>query len=778
MGADAVPSIISRYVVREAIPPFCLTLLVFTFLMLLPPIMNQAEELIRIGVDARQVAEMLLLLVPQSLAVTIPMALLVGVLMGLGRLSGDRETVAMQACGLSLFRILTPLLVLATATAAINCYLMLSVVPDANQRFREILLRVQANRAEGEVRPRVFYVGDFPDVVLYVQEVSSTGEGWSDVFLADVQRPEQPDIYIAERGRVGVDRERRTVAIVLENGERHRVDPSVPSAYEVHAFRELRIQLDAESLFPAGGPDRGLRELTIPELNQQAAAMRAAGVSPHAPIMEVHKKFSIPVACFVFVLLGTAFGVSSRTDGRLASFALGIAFIFAYYVLMYQSEALAKGQRVPPHLAMWLPNIVLGLVGMVLIRRRAAGVERGISLPWTWFRPAVPSGVPGGSPVSGGAANQESVVTVSAGSLPGVNILDWYVTKMYLRWVGLAFVGLLGIFYIATFIDLSDKLFKEETTGAMLLRYFWHATPQFIYYVLPVAGLVATLVTIGLLTRTSELTVMKACGISLYRAAFPILCFSLVWSGMLFALGETVLARANRTAETLNREIRTGRTQTFEVLARQWLYDDGAIYHYRYFDPDRSTIDSLSIFELADGPWSLARRTYAAHASYGDEWEGLNVWSREFATAPEAPSAHREDAARALDAVSPPGVFVAERPDAELMSFRELEQYIVDLRARGFDVVDLVVALHRKASFPFVTVILALIAVPFAVTTGPRGALYGIGVGIALAFTYWIVLSVFGALGGAGVLMPATAAWAPNLIFGTSAGYFLLTVRT
>lgn len=506
--------------------------------------------------------------------------------------------------------------------------------------------------------------------------------------------------------------------------------------------------------------------------------MRAAGVSPHAPIMEAHKKFSIPVACFVFVLLGTAFGVSNRTDGRLASFALGIAFIFAYYVLMYQSEALAKGQRVPAHLAMWLPNIVLGLAGMVLIRRRARGVERGISLPWTRLRPSVPSGVSGGAAVSGGPANRESVVTVGAGSLPGVNILDWYVLKMYLRWVGLAFVGLLGIFYIATFIDLSDKLFKEETTGAMLLRYFWHATPQFIYYVLPVAGLVATLVTIGLLTRTSELTVMKACGISLYRAAFPILCFSLVWSGLLFALGETVLARANRTAETLNREIRTGRTQTFEVLARQWLYDDGVIYHYRYFDPDRSAIDSLSIFEMGDGPWSLARRTYALHASYGDEWEGRNVWSREFATVPEASSSYREDAARALPAVSPPGVFTAERPDAELMSFRELEQYIVDLRGRGFDVVDLVVALHRKASFPFVTVILTLIAVPFAVTTGPRGALYGVGVGIALAFTYWIVLSVFGALGGAGVLMPATAAWAPNLIFGTSAGYFLLTVRT
>ena len=764
-------SIISRYIVREVVLPFCLALLLFTFLMLLPPIMNQGEELIRIGVGGRQVAEMLVLLIPQSLAVTIPMALLLGVLMGLGRMSGDREAVAMQACGISRFRILTPLLVLGAAAAAINCHLLVSVVPDANQRFREILLRVQANRAEGEVKPRVFYVGDFPDTVLYVQEVSNAGEGWSDVFLADVQRPGQPDVYLAERGRVAVDRDRQTVAIVLENGERHRVDPDAPDEYEVHAFEELRIQLDTEALFPAGGPDRGLREMTLLELGEQAAAMRAAGVSPHAPIMEAHKKFSIPVACFVFVLLGVGFGVSSRRDGRVASFALGIAVIFAYYVLMYQAEALAKGQQVPPQLAMWLPNILLGAAGAVVLLRRARSIERGESLPW--LRRAQPA-----RPAVVDVAGRAPLVTVSGDLLAGVTILDRYVAKMYLHWVAVAFVGLLGIFYITTFIDLSDKLFKEEATGAMLLRYFWYATPQFIYYVLPISGLVATLVTVGLLTRTSELTVMKACGISLYRAASPILCLSVVWSVVLFGLGESVLARANRTAETLNREIRTGRTQTVDLLNRQWLYHDGVIYHYRYFDADRHAIDGLSVYELDSSPWSLARRIYATHARHESAWLGQDVWSREFATPGQASSSYRRDDKHALTAVAAPAVFAAERTDAELMNFRELERYIVDLRARGFDVVELVVELHRKASFPFITIILALIAVPFAVTTGAQGALYGVGVGIVLAFAYWSVLSVFGALGSAGVLMPATAAWAPNLIFGASAGYFLLTVRT
>ena len=112
------------------------------------------------------------------------------------------------------------------------------------------------------------------------------------------------------------------------------------------------------------------------------------------------------------------------------------------------------------------------------------------------------------------------------------------------------------------------------------------------------------------------------------------------------------------------------------------------------------------------------------------------------------------------------------------MNFSELRGYIDELRASGFEVVQLVVALHRKVSFPFVTFILTLIAVPFALTIGPRGALYGVGAGVSLACVYWIIISVFGAIGSAGLLAPMLAAWAPNLLFGASATYLLLTVRT
>jgi lipopolysaccharide export LptBFGC system permease protein LptF len=112
------------------------------------------------------------------------------------------------------------------------------------------------------------------------------------------------------------------------------------------------------------------------------------------------------------------------------------------------------------------------------------------------------------------------------------------------------------------------------------------------------------------------------------------------------------------------------------------------------------------------------------------------------------------------------------------MSYQQLSQYVTSLEAGGFNVVPYVVALHRKLAFPFVTLIMALIAVPFAVTTGKHGAMYGIGAGIVLAIFYWTAISVFGAIGAGGLMAPALAAWAPNIIFGCGAMYLLLTVRT
>ena len=183
-----MPRIIDRYMIREIIPPFLIALLVFTFILIIPFIIELAEQMIAKGVPGGTILQLTVTLLPQALALTIPMALLIGLLVGLGRLSADREFVVMMACGISPYRLLQPILVFAVVCWGLTSWVMFKAMPDGNQAYREISTEIAMNRAEGEVRPRVFFE-DFPNVVLYVSEVPPNGQGWLGVLAADTSNP-------------------------------------------------------------------------------------------------------------------------------------------------------------------------------------------------------------------------------------------------------------------------------------------------------------------------------------------------------------------------------------------------------------------------------------------------------------------------------------------------------------------------------------------------------------------------------------------------------------
>ncbi len=296
-----------------------------------------------------------------------------------------------------------------------------------------------------------------------------------------------------------------------------------------------------------------------------------------------------------------------------------------------------------------------------------------------------------------------------------------------------------------------------------------------MYFVIPIAALLSVLVTFGLLSRTSELTVMKACGISLYRAAAPVVLLSLVFSTVLFALDQELLARANRRAVAIDDQIRGRPPKTFNPLNRRWIIGSNGIYHYGAFDARRSTLTGLTVYRLEPQAWRLASQTYVSTAEYRrGGWVGLKGWTQEFAGEKNPWRAF----AQAPVSIEPPDYFETEGTDAEVMTFWQLRKAIGEARAGGFNFVPQQVELHRKVAFPFVTFVMTLLAVPFGVTTGRRGALYGIGLGIIIALTYWLMTSVFVAVGKTGLLPPALAAWTPNVIVAAVAAYLFLTAKT
>ncbi len=775
--------ILDRYIIRELILPFLLGLVVFTFLLILDPLANYSEQLIAKGVSWGIVARVLGTLVPQALAVTIPIALLIGLLIGLGRLSADRETVAMQACGISLYRLLRPVLALAVVAWAITSYIMIQAVPSANQTFREIVFGVITARAENEIKPRVFFE-DFPNRVLYVGD-APTGGGWRECFLADTARPEQPTVFTAEACRLVIDREKRTVDLVLTRGSRHAANLTEPDQYEVDRYAEFIIGLDPNTVFRQTDILKGDNEMTIPELRARAAELREQGLSAHSPIMALHRKFAIPMACVVLALIGLGLGVQHGRGGKLAAFVPGIGVVFTYYVIEYLGRQMAKGQLVPPWLAVWAPDLLLGAAAIALLfwRARSADKPIRITLPhrlqFRARRPDVASGR--GIPAQGRGGRVMVVIKVPPIRLPAFRLLDGYVTKLALKVAALTFIGLLGIFYISTFIDLSDKLFKGQTTGAMLAQFFYYKTPEFVFYIIPLTVLISAMVAIGMITKNSELVVMQACGISLYRVAVPLVVLAAIASWGIFLLQDRVLPYSNRRAQAIRHVIRGGTPRTFDVVNRKWLMArDGSIYNYTYYDQRRRELNGLSVYEFEKARGDLTRRVYVRDAAFvptsTQTWKSDSGWVREFSKGTDL-KAFVTFPSRDLR-LEPPEYFATETEEPDRMTYAQLQRYITDLSSSGVNVTPQTVALYRKVSFPFVTLIMTLIAVPFAVTTGKRGALYGIALGIVLAVIYWITISGFSAVGSAGMMPAALAAWAPNLIFGGGAAYMLLTVRT
>jgi lipopolysaccharide export system permease protein len=794
---------IDLYIIRETIPPFLLSLVIFTFLLEIPPVMRDLEMLVAKGVSWPVAGRIVLTLIPQALGLTIPMALLTGLLIGLGRLSSDRETVALLACGVSPHRLLRPVLLMATIAAAATLYVMVKALPDANQTFREITFEVIAKQAENDVRPRVFFE-NFPGWVLYARDEPTDRVGWKDMLVANTSKPDSTELFLASRGRLVVSRQERRVDLVLTDGTRYATGQ--PGETRTYRFPgDVTMSLNPEAVFQKAELPRGLTEKTIADLrhDMQVKLTGHPQYSPHPEIIFMEQKFSVPFACFVFAIIGLALGLSVARDGKMGGFVIGVAVIFAYYVIMYLAEAQTQGHYraienahklnsasfALAHLARWWPNIILGIFGVCALvwRDRFSSRQWPRSFPlmvpqlterWRTRRaretgslsPSPDAPVPGSK-----KRNVIVVVRVPKLNLRRAGLLDQYVGRMYLRVVALAFLALVGLFYISTFIDASDKLFKGTANGSMIMWLLVYRTPQFIYFVIPIAALLSVLVTFGLLSRTSELTVMKACGISLYRVALPIVLLSILFSAALFALDQEILARSNRRATAIDDQIRGRPPKTFNPLNRRWMIGrDGSIYHYGYFDPKHEVLTSLTVYRLAAGAWKLASETYAATAEYRGSWTGMKGWTQEFtAGAPKWRTFTRESLP-----LEPPDYFKTEDAEADLMTVAQLRRTVRELAATGANVVPQQVDLQRKLAFPFVTFVMTLLAVPFGVTTGRRGALYGIGLGIVLALSYWLLMSVFVAVGKAGLLPPVLAAWTPNIIVSASAIYLLLRTKT
>jgi len=797
------PTIIDRYVVAEILPPTGLGLLLFTFILLLNHITQLTSILISRGADLATILRIFGNLLPSILATTIPMAFLLGVLLAFGRLASDSEIVALRASGVSAGQLLRPVLLLSTLTGGLTFYILAVSLPAANQAFREVFYSLVVSKARTGVRPRVFTDDLVPGMVLYVSDIPAETGVWSNVFIHDATDPQRPRVIVAKSGRLAIDRERERVELRLRKGSRHSFDSNDPATYQEERFEALDTPIDFRAIFPRLPVAKGDREMSIPDLLAKIRALLAEGKTRKetAPFeVELHKKFAIAGACFVFGLLGMGLSLGSRKEARSAAFGLSIAVIFVYYVFIRLGEQAGDTGLMPPFLSMWAANLVLGAIGLglLLLNLRQAAFDPLDPSNYLGWLPRWRTRAPGPEAAperrarrTGPGGRPVVVVRLPRLRLPTPGILDRYVAKAYVGHFLLVLLAFYSIFMLAHFMDLFDDIQQNRVKGVVVAHYYTYYAPAIIYLVLPVVSLVAPLVTFGILTRNNEVTAIKAGGISLYRTILPVVTLGALQSALLFMAGESLLPYTNKVAERDFNVIKGRPPQSSSLNERRWILgSDQRVYNYEYLSPGEdkqlrgAALYGLSVFDLDTTRWELRDRIFTRRATWtplgpdGEKLAGFyeleRGWRRSFG--PRG-SFKAFDAARTRE-IEPASYFMQENPEAETMRYEELRAHIAWLEARGLDTTRLRVQLEHKLAFPLVCLVMTLIGVPFAFVVGRKGALYGIGISILIAIVYWGCIGIFEALGNNALLPALLAAWSPNLLFAVGGLYLLLTLET
>ena len=816
--------ILTRYILGEISSHALLGAALFTFILFMKDLGTILEMVVRNSSSFSIILQIFLFALPNIFLVTIPMAVLVGVLLGLSRLAADSEITAMRASGFGIWYFVRVASIVALIGVGLGLVNSLYLSPKANRAILEMRQQLASSQASFEIQPRVFYE-DFRNTVIYVQNVrAGTGaSNWQNLFIADVSDPSSPKITTAESATVKDD-SGQGLLIRLRNGSEHETSSSEPGQYNISTFSQTDRPLAFSPLSEVhlGRVDTPIFAMSNTELLRRSREMPLRDAKPYR--IEMQRRLAFPAACLVLMLIGVPLGTSSRRGGKSSGFILTLLLVLTYYLLSNFGIAWAKQGRLPATVGVWLANVVFASCGLFLLTQMATG-GRALSAVASRFsaafavlklrRPSPPDSDPvrntnldttlGINPDSSekglrrAAAEARFRARYHRGIGPQLAkslhrfkprgfplILDEYVLTEFLRTFLTVLAGFVLLMLVFTFFELIGDILRNHTALSTVGAYLVNLAPSMLYQITPLSVLIAVLVTFSLLNRSSEITAMKATGISIYRLVIPVLVIAAILAAGLFAFDQYYLPQANRRQEALRNTIKGRPPQTTLNPDQKWIFgqqkpgEPGTIFYYQFFDSDQNAFANLSLFEFDPATFALTKRIYASRAVWNEDhhsWRFENGWVRTLSGA--TMTGFRDfQSDEFAEIQEEPAYFKKEALQSQEMNFGQLKHYITDLQQSGFDTMRLRVQLWHKLAYPLVTIVMAVLAIPFALSMGRRGSLAGIAAAIGIALGYWVVAGLFDAMGSVNYLPSAIAAWSPDILFGLTGGYLLLKTPT
>ena len=367
--------LINRYILREIAVPFCMILFVLTFVLLMGKILQVMDLMINKGVAFADIARLILFLMPSFLMFTIPISLLIAILIGLGRLSGDNEWTVLKMSGISLYQLSFPVACTALAAFLMTLATTIFLVPYGNLASKALLFDMARQKASIGIREKVF-IDDFQGILLYAERIPPHGDFLEGVLISDSRISREPSTIIARRAYLISNPDTMVITLRLEDGSTHSVDFGL-NHYRKMDFRFYDVRLDLASTL-AGDRNSGIKSSTEMSLSELTVMLRKGGVKEEALrelAIELNKKLTVPVACLVFALIGIPLGIRAHRSVRSRGFTIGLFLVLVYYLLRLSGEALVETGRLTPIIGTWAPNWIFAAAGILLFSLSAGEVS-------------------------------------------------------------------------------------------------------------------------------------------------------------------------------------------------------------------------------------------------------------------------------------------------------------------------------------------------------------------------------------------------------------------
>lgn len=751
---------ISKYVLQAVLPYFIFTWLLLSVILFVQQASRYSDLLFNTNLPNSLIWQLTIALVPNVIAFTCPVAVLVGVIIGLSRMQGDSEMVALRAAGVGNLQIAIPLIFLGLCLSLFAFFINLKGVPFAAQIVRQVALKAALYKLESPIEPGVFN-GEINDFTIFVEKGNIEKGIWENIFIYQEDKSNQQVRLITSReGRI--DTSGDNSEIFLKNAAILTFEPTNNNKIVSEKIEDFRLEVKTkrgELIEKLARTRETPEEMGLVELNQFAKTLD--GIEKTEALILLQRRIILSITPLIFALLGTALVAKFNRGGRGFGVFLSLVSLVFYYLLTLLGEQLARTEAIGVLTSGLIPLVSsIGLIVWLFISRRFF-ISRQISFK-SFFKPVEKN-------VSDSKIGTKNTYTDFSTGILDLDLI-WNLLKNYL----LTFGFLTTIYLIFTAFELWKFAGTIDNGIQLLSKYLLFLIP-FIYIELaPTALMIATLTTYVIKSRQNEIVTWTAAGLSIYRLLLPCFILMIFIGGLNFGLQELALSETNRIQDSIRDRIRS-RNALVNRQGKVWLASGDKIFEFEKTSAsDNNKVQNLVVYEFGKDSRELTSVLRADEALWQNKKIKLNGKSEKIKLKGGEVKVETQKEFEITENENP---FEESITKPSHLNIQETKVKINNsesvLEKRTY-----AISLQKKYSTPFIPFIIILFTTPFALSIGRKGNVITIGYAVAVWLLFMGVTNTFGQLGQSGYLSPQMAVWSPLVLFSLIGLYLLTKVKT